>query len=193
MSDLPDRVPTATVTITANKGTGSSGNIGSIVNPVTNFDPTANQVGFIVGNAINGTPAQLALASAELSDLNFLLTIPVAVYVNFSGDTMTLSDGTDWSSIALTGTNGTTNLATVVQNALANNSSVYLFVGGSTLNATQNGAYLQIASISGSTITLAGPGTSRPSTPPGSIRSRPRSRFSKSASSPEDRGHRRTS
>ncbi len=150
----------SSVNITA-KGTGSSGNIGSLVNPYTQFS-TPNTIGYVVGTSINGTPVQLALASAEESDLNFLQTIPVATTVNFSGDTMTLANGEDWSNpaVALSGTpivvNGvsetTYSLATLVANSPAD--SVSLFVGGSTLNATENGAYLVIDSVSGSTVTF---------------------------------------
>ena len=58
-------------------GGASSGNVGSVVNPVTNFNPTADVVGFEVGTSITGQPVQLALAAAQQQDLNFLAATPV--------------------------------------------------------------------------------------------------------------------
>ena len=90
------------IVITAKKGSSSAGgNIGSIVNPVTNFSPTADVIGFEPGHSIDGTPVQLALAAAQLADLNFLAAVPLTETVNFSGDTMTLTNGTNWSATGL--------------------------------------------------------------------------------------------
>src|SRR5208283_3399118 len=105
----------------------SSGNIGSLVNPVTNFSATANQIGFVPGTSIDGTPVQLALAAAQATDLNFLAAVPVTVTVDFSGNTMTLDSG-DWSSLGI-------------------QKNDWVYIGGTTQNGTQNGAYLQVASI----------------------------------------------
>ncbi len=123
------------INIVVKKGANAnSGDIGSLVNPVANFSSTANVVGFIPGASIDGTQAQLALAAAELSDVNFLAAVPDSVTVNFGGDTMSLASGS-WTNINI-------------------QAGDYLYIGGSTQNATSNGAYLQVASISGSTITF---------------------------------------
>lgn len=117
--------------------TAGTGNVGSLVNPATNFNANANVIGFVVGTNIDQTPVQLAFASAQLSDLNFLAATPVSESVNFNGSSMILSNGSSWSSTGL--------------NIQANQ---WLYIGGATQNATQNGAYLQVASVSGSTITF---------------------------------------
>ena len=123
------------INIVVKKGSNASGgDIGTLVNPVTNFNPTANVIGFAPGSKTDGTPVQLALAAAELSDVNFLAAVPDSVMVNFSGDTMTLQSGS-WANLNI-------------------QMGDYLYIGGSTQNATTNGGYLKVASISGSTVTF---------------------------------------
>ena len=115
----------------------TNGNIGSLVNPVANFNPTANVIGFQPGTNIDGAQAQIALAAAQLSDLNFLRAVPLVESVNFNGASMTLANGSSWSATSL-----------------GIQAGDYLYIGGVTQNATSNGAYLQVASVNGATITF---------------------------------------
>ncbi len=135
--------------ITLKVGINSGGNIGSLVDPTTIYnasqpnpipnDPTSVTIGYEPNANIDGTPIQQALATAAQSDLNFLAALPDEVTVNFSGNSMTITGGS-WT---------------------ASNYEVgdWLYIGGLTKNATSNGAYLQIASIStdGKTITFSTP------------------------------------
>ena len=122
----------------------ASANIGTLINPVT------NEVGFVPGQILtDGSPAQLALAAAARTDLNFLTVAPANVVVNFgtaaNGDgTMTLANNAAWSSI--------TNSSGQSLNIAAGQE---LYIGGTTQNATENGAYLTVLSVSGSTVTFA--------------------------------------
>ena len=125
------------IVITTHSGpSANSGNIGSIVNPVTDFSATANVIGFAPGSNINGSQVQIALAAAQSSEVNFLAAIPLDTSVNFSGNTITLTDGSSWDT-----------------NVYKDNE--YLYIGGSTQNATQNGAYLKITDVTGSVITVS--------------------------------------
>ena len=120
---------------------GNSGNIGSLVNPVT------NEVGFVPGTTLtDGSTAQLALAAAARTDLNFLTIQPATVEVNFSGDRMTLVNGASWSSIT-----GPTGASVDIQQGDE------LYIGGTSQNATENNQYLTVASVSGSTVTFTSP------------------------------------
>ena len=133
----------------------ASGNIGTLINPVT------NQVGFVPGQTLlDGSPAQLALGAAARTDLNFLSVQPGQVTVNFgvnsSGDgTMTLvsaaslvngasTSNPSWSDVLSQDGVHTLGLAAGQQ----------IFIGGSTQNATENGQYLTILSVSGSVVTF---------------------------------------
>ena len=105
-----------------------SGNIGTINNPVT------DQVGFSTKPVTLDPATQLALASAERSDLNFLTVAPVSATVNFAVDgnsvgSMTRTDGGTWStSVFHVGDS--------------------LFIGGNSSNATEGGVYQVIDKIS---------------------------------------------
>ncbi len=104
-----------------------NGNVGSLVNPVT------NEVGLVAGTTIvDGSPVQLALASAQRSDLNFLAAIPVQETVNFA------NNGSNQGTVTWTGG---------VPAGMTITKGTSLYIGGSTINSTENDNYVQVDSI----------------------------------------------
>ena len=122
-----------------------NGNIGSITNPATQ---SLTDAGFVPTSAggqplVDGSAIQLALASAQRSDLNFLAASPVNEVVNFGSIVI---DGTTYGTMTLT----PAEVAAVPTThdgwiGLGIASGQQLYIGGSTQNATNSGVYLTVA------------------------------------------------
>ncbi len=138
-------IEAANITATNIIITAANGNIGSLINPVT------SPVEYVPGqNLQDGSTDQLALASANRTDLNLLQDASISATVNFASSgsganeigTMTLSSGT-WANSGL-----------FSADELASPTGLQLYIGGSANATTTGGDFLTIQSISGSTVTF---------------------------------------